>query len=223
MLDIGFLPDVERILGATPRERQTALLSATLPAPIRRVVRRYMRDPAWVQVGGEIETVPAVHQVYYEVWEADRPHALLEILDTSVNGGKVLLFRRTQVGVDRLVRGLQSERVTVAGIHGGMNQSQRNAVMNAFRSGELRVLVATNVAARGLDIPEVSHVVNYDMPDNVEEYVHRIGRTARMGRDGTAITLVTEWTFEMLDALQGHLGDALQRGELAFYEHGDRR
>jgi len=217
MLDIGFLPDVERILNTTPRDRQTALFSATIPDPIRRIVRRYMHDPAWVQIGGEIETVPEVRQVYYEVWEHDRLDALREILDTNVNGGKALLFRRTQVGVDKLVRWLQRERIAVAGIHGGMTQSQRTGVMAAFKRGDLKVLVATNVAARGLDIPEVSHVVNFDMPDNIEEYVHRIGRTARMGRDGTAITLVTEWSFDMLDALQKHLRGAMERRDLALY------
>jgi superfamily II DNA/RNA helicase len=122
------------------------------------------------------------------------------------------MFRRTKVGVDKLVLALQRQGVAVAGIHGGMVQAQRNAAMRSFHAGGLKVLVATNVAARGLDIPEVSHVVNYDMPQSLEEYVHRIGRTARMGRDGTAITFVTEWDFPMLDILLASLAGELKQG-----------
>ena len=217
MLDIGFLPDIERILSYAPKDRQTALFSATMPSPIRGVVMRHMRSPMWVRIGGEIETAPNVRQLYYEVLEQDRVRALTELLATEVNGAKVLLFRRTQVGVDQLVRALQRQNIPGAGIHGGMPQSQRNAVMRDFHSGRLRMLVATNLAARGLDIPQVSYVFNYDMPQNLEEYVHRIGRTARMGRDGTAITFVTEWDFPMLDDLMHSLEGELVPGTLSLY------
>ncbi len=142
---------------------------------------------------------------------------MAELLDTEVKDTKVLLFRRTQAGVDQLVRALQRQNISGAGIHGGMPQSQRNAVMSDFRSGRLKMLVATNLAARGLDIPQVSFVVNYDFPQNLEEYVHRIGRTARMGRDGTAITFVTEWDFPMLDDLMDSLNGELTQGTLSFY------
>ena len=215
MLDIGFLPDIERILRQTPKDRQTALFSATIPTPIHRVVVRHMRSPLWVRIGGEIETAPQVSQLYYEVLEQDRVRALVGLLKTQLKGGKALMFRRTKDGVDRLVLALQRQGVSVEGIHGGMVQSQRNAAMRSFTAGTLKVLVATNVAARGLDIPEVSHVVNYDMPQNLEEYVHRIGRTARMGRDGTAITFVTEWDFPMLDILQANLAGELHQGTLS--------
>jgi len=218
MLDIGFLPDIQRILAQTPRERQTALFSATMPSIIHRIVYRHMRSPMWVRIGGEIETAPNVRQLYYEVLEEDRVYALVELLRTQVNGGKALLFRRTQAGVDKLVRVLQRQGITVAGIHGGMTQSNRNAVMRAFRTGGLKVLVATNVAARGLDIPQVSHVVNYDMPQSLEEYVHRIGRTARMGSGGTAITFVTEWDFPMLDTLRACQAGELEQGTLSLYQ-----
>ena len=214
MLDIGFLPDIERILNQTPKDRQTALFSATMPSLIRRVVGRYMRSPMWVRIGSEIETAPKVRQLYYEVLEQDRVPTLVGLLNTQVNGGKALMFRKTQVGVDRLVLALQRNGVAAAGIHGGLAQSERNASMQSFRSGGLKVLVATNVAARGLDIPKVSHVINYDMPQNLEEYVHRIGRTARMGSDGTAITFVTEWDFQMLDVLQAGVGNELKLGTL---------
>ena len=216
MLDIGFLPDIERILRQTPKNRQTALFSATIPSPIRRVVVRHMRSPMWIRIGSEIETAPHVSQLYYEVLEQDRVRTLVGLLKTQVNGGKALMFRRTKAGVDKLVLALQQQGVAVAGIHGGMVQAHRNAAMRSFHAGRLKVLVATNVAARGLDIPEVSHVINYDMPQNLEEYVHRIGRTARMGRDGTAITFVTEWDFPMLDNLQANLPGELKQGTPPF-------
>ena len=212
MLDIGFLPDIHRILAHAPADRQTALFSATMPPPIRRIVNRYMRSPVWVRIGEEIETVPSVCQVYYEVREQDRVRTLVELLKSQAADGKVLLFRRTQGGVDHLVRALQSRDIAAAGIHGGMPQSRRNTVMRAFHTGEVKIMVATNLAARGLDIPRISHVVNYDMPQNLEEYVHRIGRTARMGREGTAITFVTEWDFPMLDILQDGLAGELTPG-----------
>ncbi|NQW22284.1 MAG: DEAD/DEAH box helicase, partial [SAR202 cluster bacterium] len=210
MLDIGFLPDIERILYRTPRNRQTALFSATMPTLIRRIVERHMHSPTWIRIGGEIETAPHLRQIYYEVLESDRVRTLVGLIKTQMSDGKALLFRKTQAGVDQLARALQRQGVAAIGIHGGMIQSERNAAMKSFHSGELKVLVATNVAARGLDIPEVSHVVNYDMPQNLEEYVHRIGRTARMGSDGTAITFVTEWEFEMLDLLLASLSGELK-------------
>ena len=214
MLDVGFLPDIERILSRTPRNRQTALFSATIPSPIRRIVGRHMRSPVWIRIGSEIETAPEVRQVYIEVLEQDRMRAFVRLLKTQVNGGKVLMFRRTKVGVDNLAQALQRQGIAAAGIHGGLVQSERNAAMRSFHAGELKVLVATNLAARGLDIPQISHVVNYDMPQNLEEYVHRIGRTARMGRDGTAITFVTEWDFPMLDLLQDGLAGELKQETL---------
>jgi len=214
MLDVGFLPDIERILSRTPTNRQTALFSATIPSPIRRIVGRHMRSPVWIRIGSEIETAPEVRQVYIEVLEQDRMRAFVRLLKTQVKGGKVLMFRRTKAGVDNLAQALQRQGIAAAGIHGGLVQSERNAAMRSFHAGDLKVLVATNLAARGLDIPQISHVINYDMPQNLEEYVHRIGRTARMGRDGTAITFVTEWDFPMLDLLQDGLAGELKQETL---------
>ena len=214
MLDIGFLPDIERILARTPKNRQTALFSATMPSVIRHIVGRHMRSPIWIRIGSEIETAPHLRQRYYEVLEQDRVPTLVGLLKTQANGGKALMFRRTKVGVDKLVLALRRQGVVAAGIHGGMTQAERNSTMRSFRGGGLKALVATNVAARGLDIPQVSHVVNYDMPQNLEEYVHRIGRTARMGGDGTAITFVTEWDFPMLDILLAGLPGELKQGTL---------
>ena len=212
MLDIGFAEDIEYILKYVPNPRQTLLFSATMPGPIRNLSRRYLRNPEWIRTGGDAEPVEQVAQVYYEVATEDRTPLLCELIEDPAEVAQCLIFRRTKIGVDRLVAELRRRRVEAEAIHGDMSQGQREGVMNRFRSGKLRVLVATNVAARGLDIPAVSHVVNYDMPSNLEEYVHRIGRTARMGRPGTAITFVSEWDFDMLDAIHRHIGDDLHPG-----------
>ena len=214
MLDIGFAPDIHYILRRTPDSRQTLLFSATMPGPIRGLARRYLRDPEWVRVGGDAEPVEQVDQVYYEVPEDGRAAAFEALLRDPGLITQALVFRRTKIGVDRLVDYLRRQRYDAQAIHGDMTQAHRDSVMGKFRTGKLRILVATNVAARGLDIPAVSHVINYDMPDNVEEYVHRIGRTARMGRFGTAITFVSEWDFPVLDMIQAHVGDDLQRADL---------
>ena len=216
MLDIGFAEDIDYILRYTPRSRQTLLFSATIPGPIRKLARRYLRDPAWVRIGGDAEPVEQVTQLYYEVADLDRPSAIEGLLRQPGLITQALVFRRTKLGVDRLVAYLRDRGFDTQAIHGDMTQAQRDAVMARFRSGSLRILVATNVAARGLDIPAVSHVINYDMPGNLEEYVHRIGRTARMGRPGTAIMFVSEWDFPMLDVIQAHVGDDLEQRTLAY-------
>ena len=211
MLDIGFAPDIAYILRRTPRSRQTLLFSATMPGPIRSLAHRYLRNPEWIRVGGEAEPVKEVRQVYYEVAEQDRTRLLGNLLKAPDSITQALIFRRTKAGVDWLERNLRRDGFDAQAIHGDMTQSQRNSVIKRFRAKELRILVATNVASRGLDIPAVSHVINYDVPDNLEEYVHRIGRTARMGRPGTAIIFVSEWDFDTLDLIQSHVGDQLER------------
>ena len=224
MLDIGFADDIERILGFTPRSRQTALFSATMPAAIHHMVYRHLKQPTWVRIGGEAAPVEQVRQVYYEVASRDKNAGLEELLESSdSNGsdqggkGQILIFRRTQRGVERLVDYLRRRGASIKGIHGGLSQRQRDATMGAFRAGRLELLVATNVAARGLDIPAISRVINFDTPQNVEEYVHRIGRTSRMGRPGTAITFVGEWEFDDFEPIRRHVGDNLERGRLARY------
>ena len=217
MLDIGFAEDMIRILRATPRARQTALFSATVPSFIRRMIERFLRDPIHIGIGEESGAADTIEQVYYEVAAQDKLAGLEEVLRTDLEGEKTLIFCRTQVGVDRLTRRLQRARIRVEPIHGGMRQNQREAVMRSFRSGELKVLVATNVASRGLDIPEISHVINYDMPGNLEEYIHRIGRTGRIGNAGKAVTFVGEDDFAMLQTISKHVGDVLAKGRLSLY------
>ena len=181
------------------------------------MIERFLRDPIHIGIGEESGAADTIEQVYYEVAAQDKMAGLEEVLRTDLEGEKVLIFCRTQVGVDRLARRLQRNRLPVQPIHGGMRQNQREAVMRSFRSGELKVLVATNVASRGLDIPEISHVINYDMPGNLEEYIHRIGRTGRIGNVGKAVTFVGEDDFSMLQTIKEHVGDTLAKGRLAIY------
>jgi superfamily II DNA/RNA helicase len=216
MLDMGFLPDVERILRRTPRARQTALFSATMPTVIRILSRRHMRQAAEVHVQPQHATVAEVEQVYYEVAERDKLSGLLSLFEEQPPE-RAMVFRRTKDGVDRLVDQLRRRGVDAAAIHGDMRQRVREEVLADFRAGKLHVLVGTDVAARGLDIPEVSHVVNYDIPEEAEAYVHRIGRTARAGRTGHAVTFVSEWDLDRLGPIQKIAGERLERRTLPIY------
>jgi ATP-dependent RNA helicase DeaD len=217
MLDMGFLPDVERILRRTPRGRQTALFSATVPTVIRILSRRYMHDPVTIHVQPQQVTVDEVDQVYYEVADRDKVEGLMSLLEQDPPE-RAMIFRQTKIGVDRLVVTLKRRGLTVSAIHGDMSQAVREHVLREFREGRLRYLVATDVAARGLDIPEVSHVFNFDIPEDSEQYVHRIGRTARAGRTGCAITFVGEWDADKLPPIVKIVGDRLQRKLLPIYE-----
>lgn len=217
MFDVGFAEDIEHILRQMPTPHQTALFSATIPPAIRRLVHKHLRNPVWIDISSDDDIELKVEQVYYEVAERDKLDGLLELLRKMGADAQILIFRRTQIGVDRLVSHLRRRRYEATGIHGGMTQSQRNAVMQSFRSGELRILIATDLASRGLDIPSISHVINFDMPSTVEEYTHRIGRTGRMGRDGIAITFVSESDLDFLDALQERAGEDLRREVLDIY------
>ncbi len=225
MLDIGFAEDMERILRRTPKERQTALFSATLPPFIRRMIIRYMRDPIWVNVidPDAAPTVETVDQIAYDVSERDKVEAFVEVYNDIEDDDepRILVFRRTQIGVDRLAAALKRRGGQVAGLHGGMRQPERDRTMTAFKSGEIDVLVATNVAARGLDIPDVTHVVNYDVPQNAEEYIHRIGRTARAGKSGHAITFVGEWDYDDWGAICTEIGINPRKADLKLYKRGE--
>ncbi|HWO94467.1 MAG TPA: DEAD/DEAH box helicase [Dehalococcoidia bacterium] len=217
MLDIGFAPAIDRILSFTPKERQTALFSATLPPFIRRMIRRHLREPEWVRIEPERRTVDEIEQVYFEVSERDKLEGLIELL-ADADLRRVLIFRRTQRGVDDLARRLERRGVVAAAIHGGLEQSKRERVLAEFRAGRVRALIATNVASRGLDIDDVTHVINYDMPQNLEEYIHRIGRTGRAGRTGLAISFVGEWELAEFEEIAKAFGDKLQRRVLRLYQ-----
>jgi ATP-dependent RNA helicase DeaD len=218
MLDIGFADDMEYILRHTPRTRQTALFSATVPGFIRRLINRYLREPVFVHINPKELTVDEIEQLYYEVSERDKLAGLHSLLEKHESSDRYLIFRRMQRGVDQLANDLDYAGYPVKGLHGGLRQEERTRIMAAFRAGDLPILVATNVAARGLDISGISHVVNYDMPDNAEEYVHRIGRTGRAGRKGTAITFVGEWDLAAIEAIKELMGQRVERRLLPIYE-----
>ncbi len=200
MLDMGFAEDLEAILGATPAERQTALFSATISPTITRIAKRHLTDPARIKVRAESTTpdgVALVRQLAYVVRRADKLAALCRILDVE-DPTSALVFARTRGEVDDLAEALSARGHDAGALHGGLSQEGRDRIMGRFRDGSLDVLVATDVAARGLDIDHVSHVVNFDVPSNPDAYVHRIGRTGRAGREGAAITLVEPREHRML-------------------------
>ncbi len=190
MLNMGFIEDVETILAATPSERQTALFSATLPPRIRTLADRFMRNPQAVTIKRPTLTVLATEQRYYFVNESDKLHAVMNLLEVE-NMTSVLIFARTRAETARLANELSQRGFPAEAIHGDLDQNARERTLARFRQNQVKVLVATDVAARGLDIDDISHVINYQLPDDPEVYVHRIGRTGRAGKTGIAITLFT--------------------------------
>lgn len=189
MLDMGFIEDIEQVLDALPEQRQIALFSATIPDPIARLAEKYLKHPRRVEIAAEPHNVPQIHQSYYEVLPAHKLDALTRILDMETPG-PTIIFCGTRREVDELGEHLRGRGYLAESIHGEMSQAERDRAMGRFRHGQVDLLVATDVAARGLDIESVTHVINYDMPWSVDAYTHRIGRTGRAGREGDAITLV---------------------------------
>ncbi len=189
MLSMGFVEDIESILKETPAERQTALFSATLPAPIRRLADKYMREPQSVTIQREQVTVAAIEQRYYLVNEWDKLAALTRLFEVEPITS-ALIFARTRVGTGELANELTRRGFPAETLNGDLSQELRERVLNRFRQNQVKVLVATDVAARGLDIDDISHVINFDLPEDPEIYVHRIGRTGRAGKTGIAISLV---------------------------------
>ncbi|MFL5758664.1 MAG: DEAD/DEAH box helicase [Thermomicrobiales bacterium] len=190
MLDMGFVEDIEWILEQVPEERQTALFSATMPHRIVQLAGKYMKDPVQITVVGKEMTVPETVQTFYEVPRSRKVDALTRIIDAETPSS-AMIFCRTKHGVDELGEALLARGYQVETLHGDLSQTQRDRVMRRFRTGQAEILIATDVAARGLDIPDVSHVFNFDVPESAEGYVHRIGRTGRAGKTGAAVTLVT--------------------------------
>jgi ATP-dependent RNA helicase DeaD len=210
MLAMGFIEDIEAILQATPAERQTALFSATMPEPIAKLAQRYMHDAERITVQAEQLTVPQIRQTYYEVGGRDKFEVLARILDYE-QPSAAIIFCRTKGEVDNLGARLIARAYPAETLHGDLSQAQRDRVMARFRASQVELLVATDVAARGLDIDHLSHVINYDMPLDPEIYVHRIGRTGRAGRTGAAVTLVTPRERRLLWEIQRRTGAEIQR------------
>jgi ATP-dependent RNA helicase DeaD len=201
MLDMGFAEDIEAILQQTPTERQTALFSATMPPGVLRLAQRFTNNPTRVSIASEQLTAPRTRQICYEVLGRDKLDALCRILDVETPT-LAIIFCRTRQETDAIGESLQGRGYSAEVLHGDLSQAARDRVMRRFREGQLDILVATDVAARGLDIAEVSHVVNYDVPTDPESYVHRIGRTGRAGREGVAITLITPRERRMMQTIE---------------------
>lgn len=199
MLDMGFVDDIETIIKNIPDEKQTMLFSATMPKPILRLAESYMKQPAIVAVSKEKLTVPLIDQFYFET--NDKLDGLCRVLDVE-DTSKTIIFCRTKKGVDELVSALNNRGYLAEGLHGDLSQSQRDRVMKKFREGKVDILIATDVAARGLDIDNVTHSINYDIPQDPESYVHRIGRTGRAGNKGIAMTFITPREFRQLKLIE---------------------
>lgn len=214
MLDMGFIEDVESLLKEVPAEgRQVMLFSATMPQGIRKLAQTYMKNPRSVSVSRDELTVPQIEQVFYETRESIKVDALCRIIDLEdiVQG---IIFCRTKRGVDELVVALEARGYFADALHGDLSQQQRDRVMKRFRDGKSELLVATDVAARGLDIKNVTHVINFDIPQDPVSYVHRIGRTGRVGRKGVAITLITPKEYRQLRLIENLIKTRIRRQEL---------
>ena len=208
MLDLGFLEDVEKILAATPSGRQTALFSATMPPPIRALADRYLYDPLVIAVEAATLTIDTVEQFQLPVETREKAAKLVEVLRAE-KPDQAIVFVRTKIRCDQLFRTLRDQGMNVRALHGDLSQGQRDGVMLAFKGGRVPVLVATDVAARGLDISTVTHVVNFDVPTAPDTYVHRIGRTGRVGRSGRALTFVEDRQKREMEAIERHIGTSI--------------
>jgi ATP-dependent RNA helicase DeaD len=203
MLDLGFLEDVEKILSLTPGGRQTALFSATMPPEIRALADRHLYEPVTVKVKAATLTIDTVEQFFLEVKGPEKNDALARVLEAE-KPDQAIVFTRTKIRTDQLYRTLRDRGMNVKALHGDMSQGARDGVMISFKSGRVPILVATDVAARGLDISSVTHVINFDVPTSPDVYVHRIGRTGRVGRSGRAITFVEPRQRKDLEAIERH-------------------
>ena len=218
MLDMGFLPAINTIVRALPKERQTLMFSATLSREIETLTKQYQREPQLIEVGRRSNPAETVTQLLYECPGALKQVMLHHLLkDEALK--MVLVFARTKHGADRICRKLQGEDISCAAIHANRSQSQRQRALQAFKNGEVRVLVATDIASRGIDVEGISHVVNFDFPDALEDYVHRIGRTGRALSTGTAITFITREDFSELRRLERIVGKHLHCGKLPGFDY----
>jgi ATP-dependent RNA helicase RhlE len=218
MLDMGFLPDVRRILQKCPRERHTSLFSATVPPEIETLIQWAMKDPETVEIGARRTPAETVKHVIYPVSDAQKTDLLLELLK-RVNYDSVIVFCRTKYGADRVAHLLKRNNHAVAVLHSNRTQREREQALRGFRDGRFEVLVATDIAARGLDIADVSHVVNYDVPQHPEDYIHRIGRTGRMEAKGDAFTLMVAEDGRHVQAIERFITQKIPRVKLENFEY----
>ncbi|UUO09312.1 DEAD/DEAH box helicase [Blastopirellula sp. J2-11] len=223
MLDIGFRPDIEKILRRCPEERQTLLLSATVPPTIEKLAQRYMRDPEKVDFSPTNISAETIEQRYFTVDHSKKFDMLVELLKRE-QPQKAIVFCRTKRGTERITQRLSKKTKLVHCIHGDMQQGARNRALSDFKASRFRVLVATDVVGRGIDISDVSHIINYDIPEFSDDYVHRVGRTGRMGKEGIAFTFVTPEEGNELTRIEVRIDKLLIRDELpgfAPYERTD--
>jgi len=213
MLDMGFLPDVKRIVSKTPATRQTLFFTATLPPEIASLAAWALKDPVKVEIGRQRSPAETVSHAFYPV-VASQKFDLLQLLLEQTDFKSVLIFSRTRMGADRIAHRLEAKGHTVGVMHSDRSQRERIEALDGFKSGKFEVLVATDIAARGLDIAGVSHVVNYDVPENAEDYVHRIGRTGRASATGDAFTLVTEEDVRDARSIERYMGLAVERKKI---------
>lgn len=213
MLDMGFLEDIQLIFRLLPKERQTLLFSATMPGPIQQLAKEILKRPLLISVTPKDTTNQDIEQFFYMILEDERDHAIVRLIE-SQNPQKAVIFCRTKKDVDRVTELLLSTGHRVRGLHGDMEQPQREDVIRGFRSEHVRLLVATDVAARGLNVSEISHVFNYHLPYDPASYLHRIGRTGRAGNKGTANTFVTQREWYAFQRYEKVLGTRIQRGEI---------
>jgi ATP-dependent RNA helicase RhlE len=213
MLDMGFLPDVKRIVAKCPKDRQTLFFTATLPAELEQLASWALRDPVKVEIGRNRSPAETVAHAFYPV-VATQKFELLQLLLDQTDFKSVLIFCRTRMGADRIAARLQQKGHTVGVMHSDRNQRERIEALDGFKTGRYEVLVATDIAARGLDIAGVSHVINYDVPENAEDYVHRIGRTGRAQNTGDAFTLVTEEDVRDARSIERYMGVAVERKKI---------
>ena len=213
MLDIGFRPDIEKILRRCPQSRQTLLLSATLPAPVLRLARRYMREPEELDFSPKDIAVETIEQFYFTVDPEQKFDLLVQLVERE-NPTQAIIFCRTRRGTEKIHQRLKKKIDSVAAIHGDLQQRVRDRVMQSFRAGQLRFLVATDVVGRGIDVSGISHIINFDVPEFCDDYVHRVGRTGRMGREGVAYTFVSPEQGNELTRIEMRINRLLKRDEM---------
>jgi ATP-dependent RNA helicase DeaD len=217
MLDIGFRPDIEKILRRCPSERQTLLLSATVAPGVQRLAQRYMHDPEVMDFSPKTKTVDTIEQHYFTVDEERKYELLVRLLERE-KPEQAIVFCRTKRGTERLHHKIARKVHGVDLIHGDMQQSARDRVMRKFRDGQVEILIATDVVGRGIDVTSISHIINYDLPQSSDDYVHRVGRTGRMGREGVAYSFVTPEQGIELTRIEMLINSLLKRGEMEGFQ-----